>query len=124
MEADLPQDCFLPSDMLGYAKSVVKCASASKRKRSGDDIADAITYFSNSTRRAELAKQKIFFMKKEDKRSKDKTPFDKGEQVKVQIWSLCEDLKTCNDDIKAELDDDIEGLRQQKKLLVLELRFK
>ncbi len=45
----------------------------------------------------------------------------------MQLWPLREDLKTCTeDDIKVELtvNDDIEGLRQQKKHLVSELGFK
>ncbi len=76
VEADLPQECSLSSDMLGDTKSAIKCLPASKRKQGGDGIADAIRDFPNSTRWAELAKQKTFFMEKEDKRRRHKTSFD------------------------------------------------
>ncbi len=99
--------------MLEDTKSAIKCLHASKRKRGGDDVADAIRDFSSSTRRAKLAKQKIFFTEKEDIRCKHKTSFDEWEKIQVQLQSLREDLKTRTDnDIKAELNDDIEGLLQ------------
>ncbi len=120
-EADLPQQCSLSSDVLG----AIKCPPESKRKWGGDDIADAIKDFSNSTRQAELAKEKISFMEKEDKRCEQNTLFDEWERIQVQLRSLREDLKTCTDDDgKAVLDDDIEGLLQQKKHVVSELVFK
>ncbi len=125
VEADLPQECSLSSDMLGDTKSAIKCSPASKRKRGGDDIADVIRDFLNSPRQADLAKQKMFFREKEDKRREHKTSFDLWEQIQVQLRSLREDLTACTDDsINVDLNDDIEGLVQQKRHLVSELGFK
>ena len=64
-------------------------------------------------------------MEKEDKRCEHKASFDEWERVQAQLRLLREDLKTCtDDDIKAELHDDIAGLRRRKNELALKLGFK
>lgn len=122
VEADLPDECALSSDVPCDIKSIAH-SSASKRKR-GNEIADAIRDFGNAGKRSELAAQKLFFMQKEDQRRDHKSYFEEWERIQSQLRLMRADLRNSTDDeVRAELQDDIEGLVVRKKELSVKLGY-
>ena len=66
VEADLPEETAVSSDTIS---TVSTSASASKKKKGGNDVADAIReYYGDSQMRTDLTKQKISFMSNEEVR--------------------------------------------------------
>ena len=59
-----------------------------KRKRSGNDVAEAIRDFSSTAMRSELAKQRLFYMEKEDNRRENEEQCRKH-QLLFEEWEKC-----------------------------------
>ena len=133
VQADLPTECAISSDMVLDYKSSAGTSSATKRKRTGNDVAEAIRDFAAAGMQSELAKQRLFYLEKEDvrreseeQRQKHKSSFEEWEKIVSHIRSLREDLRDnhLDDATKAELEDDINGLIQRKNKLASELGLK
>ena len=133
VEAGLPKECAISSDMMIDSSVSAGSTSASKRKRGGNEVAEAIREFSNSAMRSELAKQKLFYMEQENNRrdgeetrQKHKVLFEEWEKIQVHLRSLRQDLldNRLDEATKAELEDDINGLVQRKNKLAIELGLK
>jgi hypothetical protein len=141
VEADLPEACALTSDTVGsevagdIRSSNVSSnvsVSASKRKRGGSDVADAIREFGSSSMRSELATQKLRYMEKEDSRREKelslrehKSMFDEWERIQVNLRSLREDMRnpSIDEDTKSDMRDDVAGLAKRKNELAIKLGF-
>jgi hypothetical protein len=145
VEADLPEECALASDM--NAEDISKRApdsdmsdskqssrsSKRKRKQSGSDIAEAIREFSKSQMRMEIANQKLRYLEKEDSRREvehqqatHKSQFEEWERLQQNIRMLRQDMckEWADSETREELKEDIDGLVKRKNNLAMELGLK
>lgn len=86
VEADLPEETAVSSDTSSTV-GVSTSASAPKKKKSGNDVADAIReYYGDSQMRTDLTKQKISFMSNEEvRRQKEEARRDNEESRRDKV---------------------------------------
>ncbi len=130
VEADLPEDCAILSDVIGDFKGSV--GSSSKRKQSENDVAEAIRDIPLLQCNQSWQSNGCFTWKKKivgakmELRQKHAVLFEEWEKSVSHLRSLHQDLcgNRFDEVTKAELEDDINGLVQQKNMLASQLGLK
>jgi hypothetical protein len=129
VEADLPEEVSISSDMISLTSESQK--SASKRRRGGgtNEIAAAIRAVGDAKMRTEVAKQKIAVMTEENNRRKEEHQdskrqrlFEEWEKIQTNLRTIRDDLRNndLDDDERDDLKADATSLRKRKNLVANE----
>ena len=132
VEADLPTECALSSDMaLSDLEVKSNNDGSTKRKCSPNhEVAKAICDLANSCMGSELAKQHLLYMEREDtqrqeerKEQSHKNRFEEWKKIQPNIRTVQHDLmnSSLDDNMQALIEKDMAGLIKQKNLLTEKL---
>ena len=145
VEADLPEDTFVESNDKVQKKTSPSSSSSKRKRENGVELAEALREMNNSKMQTELAKKKLDILERKEKRKEQEEKqkekeeeqkereeerkersqlFEEWERIQANIRQLRKDLHDESDEnMKADIKSDIEGLLKRKKEISIKLNF-